>query len=219
MRTDELIVALARAAHPVRPLARPSVRLVLWTAAVIPLTALTAVLIGLRRDVLVAMTEPVFMAIAATTLATALISAASALVLSIPGAERSMLQRTQPVLMAGLWALALVALLTIGGDALKRLLLWPLHWVCVIEIAALGIVPAWTLFAMVRRGAPLRRSWTGALAALAALALGAAATQFICPLDDPAHQFVGHLLPVAVLSMVGALAGHRYLNWLTRASD
>jgi hypothetical protein len=50
--------------------------------------------------------------------------------------------------------------------------------------------------------------------ALAAVALGAAATQFICPLDDPAHQLVGHVLPVAFLAVFGAIAGRRSLNWL-----
>ena len=88
-------------------------------------------------------------------------------------------------------------------------------------------MPGWVLFAMVRRAAPLRRAWSGALATLAAVGISAAATQFICPLDDPAHQLVGHVLPVAVLSVLGAFVGHRYLNWLdatdapqeTRATD
>jgi hypothetical protein len=77
----------------------------------------------------------------------------------------------------------------------------------------LSVVPGWWLFAMLRRAAPLRRAWAGALATLAAVAIGATATQFICPIDDPAHQLVGHMLPVAVLSMLGAIAGLRYLNW------
>ena len=215
MRTDELIVALARAAHPVRPLPRPSLRLARWTAAIVPLTAVAAVAIGLRADVSSAIAEPAFIAVAAATIATALISAASALVLGIPGAERSIAHRALPLLMGGLWTLALGVLLARGGDPLQRLLVWPLHWLCVIEITALGIVPALALFTMLRRAAPLRRYWSAALATLAAVAIGAAATQFICPLDDPAHQLIGHLLPVAVLSMLGAVAGHRYLNWLT----
>ena len=217
MRTDELIVALARAAHPVRPLPRPSLRLARWTAAIVPVTALAAVVIGLRADVSSAITEPAFIGIAVATLATALISAASVLVLSIPGAERSIVQRAVPLSMCGLWALALGVLLARGGDPLQRLLVWPLHWLCVIEITALGIVPALALFTMLRRAAPLRRYWSAALATLASVAIGAAATQFICPLDDPAHQLVGHVVPVAVLSVLGALAGSRYLGFYSRA--
>ena len=52
------------------------------------------------------------------------------------------------------------------------------------------------------------------LATLAAASLGAVATQFICPIDDPAHHLVSHFLPVLLLSGVGALAGRRWLDRL-----
>ena len=91
----------------------------------------------------------------------------------------------------------------------------PIHAACVIEIAGFGLLVGWPLFVMLRRAAPLHQTWTAALGTLAATALGAAATQFICPIDDPAHQLVGHLLPVIVLCGVGALtAGRRLLDWL-----
>jgi Negative regulator of sigma F len=99
------------------------------------------------------------------------------------------------------------------GDPGRRVLALPFHLLCLIEIAGLGVVPGWLLFTMLRRAAPLRRVWNAALATLASVALGAAATQFLCPIDDPAHQLVGHLLPVACLSVWGAIAGRRWLNW------
>ena len=79
------------------------------------------------------------------------------------------------------------------------------------------MVPGWALFAMLRRAAPLQRAWSAALATLAAVALAAVATQIICPVDDPAHQLVGHALPVAFLSVCGAIVGRRWLNWLSAA--
>lgn len=213
MRTDELIVALARSAEPVDPLDKPSVRLARWLMVVLPLTALAVIVIGPRRDVLNALAQPGFFAIAMTTLATAILSAACALVLGVPGAERSVWQRLLPFLVAGVWALALLALLTIGGDAARRLAAWPFHWACFLEIVGLGVAPAWMLFAMVRRAAPLRRAWSGALVVLAAVAVSAVAAQLICPIDDPAHQLVGHLAPVMAASISGALAGRRWLDW------
>jgi hypothetical protein len=217
MRTDELIVELARSAGPVRPLPSPSIRLARWTVATAPLMALAVIVIGPRADVMAAMSDPAFVGIAGVTILTALLSAASTLVLGIPGAERSMWQRVLPLLAGGLWALALVYLLTIEGSALRRLQQWPFHWLCLIEIVGLSVGPAWALMMMLRRAAPLRKAWAGALAILAAVALGAAATQFLCPLDDPAHQLVGHAFPVAVLALLGALVGTRYLNWMGRA--
>jgi len=214
VRTDELIVQLARAAGPVRPLPGPSVRLARWTAAAAAMTALGVIVIGPRADVLTAIYQPTFVALAVATLGTALLSAAGAFVLSVPGIERSPLQRAVPLLAGGVWALVLVVLLTTGGDPVQRILALPFHWACVIEIVGLSIVPSWVLFVMLRRAAPLRRAWSAAFATLAAVALAAVATQVICPLDDPAHQLVGHLLPVALLSLSGTIVGRRWLNWL-----
>jgi hypothetical protein len=56
--------------------------------------------------------------------------------------------------------------------------------------------------------------WTASLAALASSALAAAATQLICPVDDPAHQLVGHVVPVAIIAVAGTVIGRRALNWL-----
>ena len=214
MRTDELIVSLARSARPVEPIARPSIRLARWTAATALLMALAVIVIGPRTSVLFARAQPVFLGLAVVTVCTALLSAASALVLAIPGAERSPWQRVVPLIAASAWILALVYLLSIEGAVMRRLLQWPVHVACLLEIAGLGFLPGWALFAMLRRAAPLERAWSGALAALAALSISAAATQFICPIDDPAHQLVGHVLPVVVLSTLGAIAGRRYLNWM-----
>ena len=110
----------------------------------------------------------------------------------------------------------LIARLLEDGDPVRRLLVLPIHSLCVIEIAGFGIVPAWALFAMLRRAAPLRPAWSGALATLAAAALGAAATQVLCPIDDPAHQLVGHVLPVILLAAAGTLVGRRAFDWLPR---
>ncbi len=215
MRTDELIVQLAGAAGPVRRLPSPSARLARWTATAVPMAALGVVVIRPRGDILSVIHQPTFVGIAGAIAATALLSAAAAFVLSVPGAERSPLQRVVPLLAGGLWALVLAVLLTNGGNSMQRLLALPFHWACLIEIAGLGVLPGWALFRMLRLAAPLRRTWTAALATLAAVSLGAVATQIICPIDDPAHHLVGHLFPVAVLSVCGAIAGRRWLNWLS----
>jgi len=75
VRTDELIVQLARAAGPVRPLPGPSVRLARWTAAAVPLAALGVIVIGPRKDILTAIYQPTFVWLAMATLGTALLSA------------------------------------------------------------------------------------------------------------------------------------------------
>jgi hypothetical protein len=214
VRTEELIVQLARAAVPVRPLARPSVRLAWWAAAALPFAALCVLAIGARIDLRTAMHQPTFMALAAISLFTGLVAAAASLAMSVPGSDRSSLQRALPLLLGATWTVALLVLVFKGGNPVRRMLALPIHVACVIEIAAIGVVPSWALFAMLRRAAPLRLGWSAALATLAGVGLGATATQFICPIDDPAHQLVGHVLPAVILVLMGALTGRRSLNWL-----
>lgn len=213
MRTDELIIQLAQAAAPVRPLPRPSVRLAQWTAAAVPLAALGIFVVGPRVDVLNALRQPTYVALVLVTLLTALLSAAAAFTSSVPGAERSPLQRAIPLLAGSLWAIVLMGLLAQGGDSVRRILALPIHVACVIEIAAFGLLPGWALFTMLRRAAPLQPTWSAALAALSATALGAVATQIVCPIDDPAHHLMGHFVPVVLLTFWGTLARRRSLDW------
>jgi hypothetical protein len=214
MKTEDLIVQLASTAGPVRPLARPPVRLAQWLGLAIAIAALAIVAIGPRRDLWLVMGQPAFAALVALTLFMAVAAAAASLVLSIPGAERSALQRMVPVIAGATWGVVLVGLLVAGGNPMHRVLAWPVHLACVIEIAGIAFVTGWMLLAMLRRAAPLRLGWSAALAALAAVGVGAVATQLICPIDDPAHQLVGHLLPAAVVVVIGTMTGRRLIDWL-----
>lgn len=209
MTTEDLIIRLASSAGPVQPLAPPARRFGYWTAAATAVTAAGVALIGSRPDSWTMVHQTEFLAVAAVTMATALISAGTALVLSVPGAERSPVQRWAPIAACGAWTALLTVSILSGGSAIDRIVALPFHTGCAIQIAALALVPGWMLFVMLRRAAPLRRHWSGGLATLAAVALAAAGTQFLCPLDDPAHLLVGHFAPVAALALAGALIGGR----------
>lgn len=214
MTIDDLIVQLARDAESVQPLPAPSSRLARWAVGALLATAVSVIVIGPRADVVTMMRQPAFAGLAGVTLLTALLAAACALVLSIPGAERSPMQRAFPFVAAAAWVGVLSVLLAAGGDSVPRLLAPPIHPLCIIEIAALAVIPGRVLFGMLRRAAPLQQTWTAALAVFASLAIGAAGTQLLCPIDDPAHQLVGHVVPAAVFAVAGTLAFRRSLDWL-----
>jgi hypothetical protein len=205
--TEDLIIQLAGSAGPVQPIAPLSRRLGLWTAAAACVTGVSVALIGSRPDSWTMVHQTTSLAVVAVTMATALISAGTALVLSVPGAERSAVQRWAPIAACGAWIALLAVSILSGGSAIDRIVALPFHSGCAIQIAALGLLPGWMLFAMLRRAAPLRRHWSGGLATLAAVALAAVGTQFLCPLDDPAHLLVGHFAPVVALALAGALMG------------
>jgi hypothetical protein len=211
VKTEDLIIELSRSLEPVQPLASPSVRLARWAILSLLIGGIGVLAIGARADVAEAVSEPSFAGLAMLVLATGIAAAGNALVLSVPGAERSPAQRGIPLLLFVGWAVSLTAMLVSSGEAIARLMALPVHMACIIEIAGFALIPGWALFRMLRRAAPLRRVWTAVLAALAATALGAVATQIVCPIDDPAHHLVGHLAPTAIFTVIGASARHRLL--------
>jgi len=216
VRTDDLIVELARTASPVTPLAPPFVRFVRWAAVMFVVAAVGVFVLGPRPDIADALGQPAYIARLLATLLTALLAAIAAFVLSVPGAERTKAQRIVPFVAVCAWAALLGTLLIAGGDPVARVIAFPVNWPCPYKILGFSLVPGFALFALLRRAAPLEPMWSASLAALAATAFGAVATQLICPVDDPAHQIVGHVLPVIVLAMAGTAIGFRALDRFTR---
>ena len=209
MKTDDLILQLAKSAEPVTPLPPPSIRLVRWLALAGAVAAVAVFAIGPRPDLSAALERPAFAASLVALLLAAVSSAAAALVLSVPGAERSPRQRALPIVAAAAWPAAWLTAMTMsaatGGGRV-------FHWACAVEIAALGAGSGWALFTMARRAAPLLPAWTAAIASLAAITIASAATQIICPIDAPVHQLAGHVLVAVVVGFGGFLAGRRFLS-------
>jgi hypothetical protein len=212
VKTEDLIVQLASSATPVRPLASPARRFVSWTIAATLVALIGMAIIGPRADLRTAIQSPTFLVIAIVTFLTALLSGVAAFVLSVPGAEKSAAQHWLPIGAGVAWAGLLIGALLGGGAPMSRLAAFPFHEACPCEICGLAILPGILLFFMVRRAAPLRLGWSAVLAALASVAFAATATQFICPIDDPAHHLVAHFGPAVLMVALGGVFASRKLG-------
>jgi hypothetical protein len=212
VRTEDLIVTLAHESGPWTPLPPVRTRALRWLLLATGLGAIAVASIGARADLRLAIQSAPYVWLAAFTLGTGLVAAVSAMTLSVPGAERTPILRIAAVILALAWLFTLALRLAAGGDGWARLAALPNHWACVAEIVALSIASGWAFLVMLRHAAPLRPRWAAGLATLAAAALGAAAVQLICPIDDPAHQIVSHVTTVLALVVVGTLAGRRALT-------
>ena len=211
MRTDELIVQLARSARPIRPLPPPGVRAARWFAAAAVVMIVVVMIFGPRGDLTAALRQPIFLGSFLALLLTLATGTSAAFVLSVPGAERSLARRLLPVLTAATWpAIWLAVLSTAATPAGPRTA--PVHLGCATQIAVCALITGWLLFAMIARAAPLRPVWTAAVASLASMATGAAVAQVICPLDDPRHQLIGHVVIAFVIAGAGLLAGRPVLT-------
>ena len=211
MRTDELIVQLARSARPIRPLPPPGVRAIRWFAAALLIMLGALVLIGPRADLTLALRQPVFLGSLVALLLILASGTTAAFVLSVPGAERSPAQRFLPLLMTAGWsAIWIVGVSTTDVPAGQATV--PFHSACAIQIAACAVATGWLLFVMIARAAPLQPLWTAAVASLASMATGATVAQILCPVDDPWHQLIGHVAIALVVAGASLLVGHRSLD-------
>ena len=209
MKTEELIAQLAGVAEPVRPLPPPWLRAIAWSAVAVFSSTVGIAVFGVRSDIATAIREQQFVWTALVVMATAVCAVMAALVLAIPGAERSPILRGSTLLLGGLWAVMLVDAIVRTGHGFAAVSDW---YVCFVRVTGMALVPTALLFGMLRRAAPLRFAWTSGLAAMSATAVGAVAIQFICPLSDPGHALLGHFGPVMVFGSVGVLAARRLLK-------
>lgn len=209
MKTDELIAHLASRAAPVKPLPSPAVRALAWSAVALASAALGIGIFGARPDLDAVIGQPQFMWPLVMSMVMPLVAAAASLVLAIPGSERTPTLHGFSVILGSLWVLMLVVFLMRAGHGFAGASHWP---ICFIRVIAVGLAPAIVLFGMLRRAAPLRLSWTSALAATAAMAAGAVAVQIVCPIDDAAHGLLGHFGPVLAIALLGAATARRMLR-------
>ncbi len=209
MKTEDLIADLASRARPVRPLPPPALRALAWSIVAILSAAGAILLFGPKADLDIVVDEPVFVVTALLALATTVVAVAASLVLAVPGAERSPALRGASVALVSLWLVTLSVGIIRAGDGFAAASTWP---VCFLRAVGVGLLPAAVLVGMLRRAAPLRLAWTAALAAMAAMAIGALAVQMVCPHNEAAHALLGHFGPVLAFCGMGAGAARRLLT-------
>jgi hypothetical protein len=200
MKTEDLIVRLARAAAPVTPLRPPAVRLLGWVALTAVCGVLGLAVYGLRADSATMTAHPGFVRDAAFGFMVLFFGGGAALVLAVPGAEGRGAARWAVVVGLAGWMLLVWWAVVEQGQGLTDMRHWP---VCAVRIVSVALVPAVALVQMVRRAAPLRPAWASGLAVAAATAGGALAIQLTCSIVEPGHVLLGHVAPVGTF---GALA-------------
>jgi hypothetical protein len=173
----------------------------------------TVAIPGVRADLAAQMMNGWFVARATATLAIAAAAAIAAFLMSVPGVEASRLVRGLPLAACLVWASMLAGTVAASGSPLDSLLRVTPHPSCVLLIAATALCPGALLVRMLQRAAPLQAAWTGGLAGLASLALGALGAQVLCADDAAAHHLLWHLAPVVLLTAASVAVGPFLFGW------
>jgi hypothetical protein len=202
MKTDELIADLAGHVTPVRPLPSPGRRAIAWFALASACAAAGVAIFGARPDVMIRLTQADYLWTIALASVASLLAVLVALVLAIPGAEQTPTLRRSTVGIFVVWAVTMAGAVVVSGRGLP--FTTDPHWpACFARVVVISAVPVVVLFAMARRAAPLRLGWTAAFAGAASASIAALAVQLACPLDDAGHAFLGHFVPVLVITAIG----------------
>jgi hypothetical protein len=212
METDDLVRRLITSSHPIRRLLPPWQRTALWLTIALPYVALVVMLMSPRDDLAAKLTDARFLIEQVAALATAITASIAAFCLIIPGHSRKL--ALLPVLPLTVWLGSLgqgclQTWLRLGNEA------WQLYpdWVCFPSIAMVGAVPALTIVAMLRRGAPMAPRITVTLGALAAAALGNFGLRLFHYQDASLMVLIWQFGSVALLSALAGWSGGHILRW------
>jgi len=213
MRTDELVILLARSAQPVDPQALVRRHLLAIALGTVTATLLTATLLGLRPGLVGDLAQPMFWAKELFCIALACAGLLVVKRLAQPGARLGLAPLAIGLPIISLWLLASYVLYSADPDARAQIVLGNTASVCPFLIALVSL-PLFVAFLWSLQDlAPTRLRLAGAAGGFAAGAMGALVYSLHCP--ELAAPFVGiwYVLGILMPTIVGALLGPRLLRW------
>lgn len=211
MRTENRVQSLSDNATPVRRLAHPAWRTVLWLSVSLVYFSLVLAIVGLREDLASKLDDPRFIIEVSAALLTSVMAAAAAFCAGCPG--RPLWERFAPFPFLAVWLASLGEgcwrqWIQTGPDGQLQF-----DFLCVQVIFALSLLPALLILAMIKRGAPIAPMSTTGLATLAATALGAAVLRLFHAQDVSLMLLVWQFGSVLLLAAIGFLLGRVFLRW------
>jgi hypothetical protein len=214
--TPELIDALVECATPVRRLRPPLVRAGLWLALAGLVLVLLAIGHGVRSDLAERLHQPVFAVSIAAALATGILAAMAAFVVSLPDRSQWWLLLPAPALAVWVGTIGYGCLtdwVSIGpdgvhmGEALR----------CFATLVLTSVPLAIALAVMLRYAALLRPGAVTLAGALAVAAITSSALSLLHDLDATLMILIWNLGTAALITALGSLFGRRMFMWWPRA--
>jgi hypothetical protein len=212
--TPQLIDALVERATPVARLRAPLARACRWLCFAAVVLALLAAAHGVRTDLVEHLRQPVFLVSLAAALATGVLAAIAAFMLSLP--DRSQWWVLLPAPALAVW------LSTIGYGCLT-------DWVsmdpsgvrlgetvrCFATLVLTSVPLSLAMLVMLRYAVLLRAKAVTLSGALAVAALTSFALSLDHDLDATVMVLVWNLGTVAFITAIGGLIGRRMFLWVT----
>jgi hypothetical protein len=215
-KTPDLIDALVECATPVRRLRPPLVRAALWLAFAGLVLALLAIGHGVRTDLVECLRQPVFVASIAAALATGVLAAVAAFVVSLPDRSQWWLLLPAPALAVWVGTIGYGCLtdwVSIGPDGVR----FGETLRCFATLVLTSVPLAIALAAMLRYAALLRPGAVTLAGALAVAAITSSALSLFHELDATMMILIWNLGAAALITGLGGVFGRRMFRWWPRA--
>jgi hypothetical protein len=212
MKTDDLIRALTSDLAPPGPSIETRFAVAFLPGVLIAL-ALFAMTLGPRGDLALVAADMRFLFKFVITLLLALCSALLVWRLVRPGAparlQIAVLAFVPLVLAAGV----VTELFVLPTGSWSRKLVGSNGLVCLLSIPFFALPMLIAEILVLRQGAPTRPALTGVVAGLFAGGVAAAIYAAHCPDDSPLFVALWYSLGIAIVALVGGLAGRLALRW------
>jgi hypothetical protein len=208
-----LVSRLAGEITPRRPLWPVSARLTLWM--LIEVGILAWVISHTTDNFVARLTHPAYSIEIVLFATAAIICAALALKSAIPGRILSAKEVTMAASLAMAGTVVFIMAQPIAtsdplGDFARN------GWRCAVDTVLFGTLPWLGLWWLVKRGASMSGWLSGLLAGAGALLFSFAVMRMVCPIDEPLHLLIWHLLPALTVIGLSALAGIKLLRFRPR---
>lgn len=215
--TGILIDQLALRARPVRPLASPLRRTLLWVVLATAVIALIAASYGLRPGLANELAAAPALIEWLASVLTGLFAAYAVFQVSVPGRSPMWAWLPAPTLLLWLSGLGWGCVrdfARMGGDAF---VFQAASWECTVAITMTGVPLGLILLLMVRHAGVVRPGATAMLSALSAAALSAAGVSLYHGGESALMVLVWHVGAVVLLSLLCLLFGRPLFSWIGHA--
>ena len=213
MKTDDLVTMLATGISPVpkNAISRPVALAIL--ASVPASLAILLLTYGLRRDLMQAISLPMFWLKLAFPLCIAFFAGVMLGRLARPGVRAGRAGWGIAAAVGGLFALAIVAWFgTPEQDRLQSML--GVSWrTCTLSISLMALPILSAVMLALKNAAPTQPAWAGAAAGALAGGLGAAVYALYCIEMTAPFLAVWYVVGMLVPVLAGGLLGRRWLRW------
>lgn len=213
--TEHIIDSLAAEATPITPIGAPG-KLAYRLGALLTVYAMaTIALLGLRADLAVQFTRPVYLAEIALLFLVAITSLTAAVYRAFPDVYQHVSVTRWPRMAVGLFLALLVLEQFLPPDARAVILAGhAVHrFACTLCIAGVATLPSILAMLLLRKGASTEPATAGSHAVLAAAATGCLIMRLIEANDDTEHLILYHYLPTLGFAMLGGILGKTLLKW------